>query len=111
MAFSTTAKNSMLGAITPDQMQLHSGDPGAAGTSNAVGSKTACSFAAASSGSRALSAQVNFTGLGASQAVSYFSVWGSSGTVFLGSGTLTGDSAANASGEYSVTTSTTLSLS
>ncbi len=112
MPFSTTAKNAMLDAITPDRLQLHSGDPGAAGTSNALGSKTAGSFDAAASSARALSAQVDFTGLGASQSVTYFSVWGSTGSVFLGAGQITsGDVVANAAGEYSLTTATELTLS
>lgn len=113
MPFSTAAKNTMLDALTADRVQLHSGDPGAAGTSNALGSKVACTFAAASSGSRALSAQVDFTGLSANQSVTYYSVWNNNGgsPIFLGSGSIgSGDVTANASGAYSLTTGCTLSL-
>ncbi|MEG6507190.1 phage tail fiber protein [Nitratidesulfovibrio sp. 1201_IL3209] len=36
MGATTTAKNAMLDAITVTKMSLHSGDPGAAGTSNEI---------------------------------------------------------------------------
>lgn len=110
MGFSTTAKNDMLDALTADRVRLHSGDPGAAGTSNALGSLETASFAAASSGARALASDVDVTGLSASQSVTYFSVWDNNGgsPVFLGSGQITsGDVAANAAGEYTLKASTT----
>lgn len=112
MPFSTTTKNAMLDAITFDAIRLHSGDPGAAGTSNAIGAGlSAATFSAASSSSRALSSGVTVTGLSASQSVTYFSVWTTSGSVFRGSGQITsGDVAANASGEYTLQTGTTLNL-
>lgn len=109
--FSEAGKNQMLDGLSPDQVQLHSGDPGAAGTANRVGGaagEASATFAAASAGERALSAQVDFTGLSASQSVTWFSVWGA-GT-FLGKGQLTGDLAANAAGEISLTTATKLVL-
>lgn len=108
--YTETIKNTMLDAFTPSHCQLHSGDPGAAGTSNAVGVKQAGTFAAASGGSRALNAQIDFTGLSANQAVSWFSVWGEAGATFYARGELTGDSNANASGEFSLTTATSLSI-
>lgn len=111
MAFSTAAKNTMLDALTINTVQLHSADPGASGTSNALGSKTACTFSAASSGARALASDVDFTGLGASATVAFFSAWTTSGDVFLGSGAVTGDSEANGAGEYTLNaTTTTLSI-
>lgn len=108
--YTETIKNGMLDSFTPSHCQLHSGDPGAAGTSNALGAKQAATFAGASGGSRALSSQIDFTGLGSNQAVSWFSVWGEAGATFYARGELTGDSAANNSGEYSLTTATTLSI-
>jgi hypothetical protein len=113
MGFSTTAKNTMLDALTADRVRLHSGDPGAAGTNNALGAGlSAATFDAAASGERVLSAQVDVTGLAASQSVTYFSVWKNAGTVFEGSGQITtGDVTANASGEYSLTTATKLTIS
>ena len=111
--FSTVAKNAMLDALQPDEIQLHNGDPGAAGTSNRVGGangEAAAAFAAAASGSRALNADVDFTGLTASQSVTWISVWDD--TVFLGKAAVSsGDVAANAAGAWSATTATALTLS
>lgn len=112
-AFSTNAKNAMLDALTPDRARLHSGDPGSTGTANAEGTLTAATFAAAASSARALSSAVNFTGLGANQSVTWFSVWDNNGgsPLFLGRGEITsGDVAANAAGEYTLTTATALQL-
>lgn len=113
MPFSTAAKNAMLDALTLDRIRLHSGAPGSAGTSNTLGAGlSAATFSAASSGSRALASAVVVTGLSASQSVTHFSVWTNSGTVFQGSGSISsGDVAANAAGEYSLATGTTVSLS
>lgn len=108
MAFSTTAKNTMLDSLTVDRIQLHSGDPGAAGTSNVIAdTKVAATFAAASSGERALSTDVDYTGLTPSQSITHLSFWKDAGTVYHGSKALTGDQAANASGEYTVKATTT----
>jgi len=110
--FSVNGKNQMLGGISPDELQLHDGDPGAAGTANRVGGgngEEAATFAAASNGERALASNVDFTGLAASQTVTWFSVW--AGATFLGKGQITsGDTAANAAGEFSLTTATKLIL-
>lgn len=113
MPFSTATKNAMLDSLTLDRIRLHSGDPGAAGTSNTLGAGlSAATFSAASSGSRALASDVDVTGLSASQSVTHFSVWTNSGTVFRGSGTISsGDTAANAAGEFSLAAGTTVSLS
>ena len=112
--FSASAKNTMLDALTPNQLQLHNGDPGAAGTANRVGGgdgEEAATFAAASGGERALSASVDFTGLAASQSVTWFSVWNTAGPTFLGKGEISsGDVAANAAGQFSLTTATKLIL-
>ena len=111
MPLSTVAKNQALDAISVDRVRLHSGDPGADGTANALGSLTAVTLAAASNGSRAFSAQVDFTGLGANQSVTWFSLWLNAGTVYKGKGQITsGDTQANASGAYSLTTACALTL-
>jgi hypothetical protein len=111
MPFAVTAKNAMLDSLTLDRIRLHSGAPGSAGTDNALGAGlSAATFAAASSSSRALSSNVTVTGLSANQSVTHFSVWTNSGTVFRGSGAITGDVTANAAGEYILTTGTTVSL-
>lgn len=112
-AFSTGAKNTMLDALTADRVQLHSGDPGANGTASALGTKVASTFSAASGGVRALASQVDFTGLTANQSVTWFSVWRNNGgsPVFEGRGQITsGDTQANASGVYSLTTGCQLTI-
>jgi hypothetical protein len=110
--FSAAAKDDMLDALTCDEIQLHDGDPGAAGTANRVGDtdgvETAV-FAAASSGSRALNADVDFTNMGDSTGITWISVW-ESGVQFQGKAQLTGDLASNSSGEFTVTTATSLDL-
>lgn len=117
-SFATAAKNTMLDALTVDRIQLHSGDPGAAGTDNAVlnaasgSTMVAATFDAASGGERLLQSDVAYTGasaLTAAQAVTYVSFWSYNGgsPVFHGSSALSGDQAANASGEYTVKATTT----
>ena len=112
--FSTAAKNTMLDALAPDQIQLHNGDPGAAGTANRVGGangEAASTYDAATNGSRAVAADVDFTGLAADQPVTWVSHWDTSGPTFLGKAEITtGDVVANAAGEYTVTTAATLNL-
>lgn len=101
--FSTAAKNTMLDALTMDRVRLHSGDPGASGTSNTIGAfgLTAATFAAASSGERVLSSDVAFSGGSAAQSVTHFSIWSNSGPTYHCSGAISsGDVAANAAGEY-----------
>jgi len=113
MPFAVTAKNAMLDSLVFDRIRLHSGDPGAAGTSNQLGAGTsAATFAAASASSRALSSGVAVTGLSANQSVTHFSVWTNAATVFRGSGTISsGDVTANAAGEFTLATGTTITLS
>lgn len=103
MAFSTAAKNTMLDSLTVDRVRLHSGDPGASGTSNTIAAYglTAATFNAASSGERTLASDVSFSGASAAQSVTYWSAWSNSGPTYHGSGTISsGDVAANAAGEY-----------
>lgn len=109
MPFSTTAKNQALDGITVDRIRLHSGDPGAAGTDNALGAGlSAATFNSASSSERVLNADVTVTGLSAGQSVTYFSVWLNSGTVFKGGFAISsGDVTANAAGEYILKATTT----
>ena len=112
MPLTTGCKNDMLDAIDFDGVRLHSGDPGGAGTSNALGSGvSAATFAAASGGVRALASDVDVTGLTALQSVTHFSVWSDTQATFRGSAAITtGDVAANAAGEYSLTTGTEVSV-
>ena len=109
--FSEAAKNQMLDALTVDRIRLHSGDPGAAGANNQESGLEVAAFAAAAAGVRALNANVDVTGLTPSVAITWYSIWVASGTVFKGRGQITsGDLAANTAGEYSLTTATELSL-
>lgn len=85
-------------------LSLHSGDPGASGTSNTTtAARQACSLSA-SGGNISLSSSVAFTGGAASGAVAYVGLWSAStaGT-YYGSIALTGDAAFNSLGQYTVT--------
>jgi hypothetical protein len=110
MPFATTAKNLALDAITVDRIRLHSGNPGSAGTDNALGAGlSAATFNAASSAERALASGVTVTGLAANQSVTHFSIWLNSGTVFRGGFAITsGDTQANSAGEFTLATGTKL---
>jgi hypothetical protein len=108
MAFSDTAKNQALDGITVDRVSLHSGDPGTTGANYiTAGGRLAATFNAASGGERLLNADVAFTGMTASQSVTHWGAWLNSGTVFKFGGALTGDTAANAAGEYTLKGTTT----
>lgn len=95
------AANAVDGAIT--FMQLHSAAPDAGYTTNQVGSRVAVNGTVDADGDITWT-NVAFTGLTASQAVSHVSYWSAStaGTNY-GGAALTGDAAANAAGEYTVT--------
>jgi len=111
--FSTDAKNSMLDSLTVNEVQLHNGDPGASGTANRVGGvngEEPVTMAAASDGTRNPTADVEFTGLDADQPVTWVSWWDSGTTTFQGKGEVTGDTAANAAGEWTLTTASSLNL-
>ncbi len=87
-------------------MQLHSSSPGAGYTANAVGSRVAVNGTVDADGDITWT-NVAFTGLTASQAVSHVSYWSAStGGTNYGGAALSGDTAANAAGEYTVTSVT-----
>lgn len=102
-AMMVIAANAQRSAAT--HCQIHSGDPGAAGTSNNHGvARQAITWTAATSdGDYGLSSALNFTGLTAGATCTWISVWSasSSGT-WYGNFQLTGDTTANASGEFTV---------
>lgn len=97
------AANALRSAIT--HAQIHSSDPGAAGTSNNHGvARQAITWTSATSdGDFGLSSALNFTSLTAGATCTWISVWSasSSGT-WYGNFQLTGDTTANASGEFTV---------
>lgn len=73
-------------------IQLHTGAPGAAGTSNTATETTRkqCSFGAASSGSIANDAAITWTSIAGSQDATHFTAWtASTAGTFLFSGTVT----------------------
>lgn len=109
--FSTEAKNVMLDALDPDEIQLHDGDPGSDGTANRVGGadgEEPATFDPAADGERPLAEDVDFDGLDDGQTVTWISVWNSTDSRFLGKASLDGDNEANAAGEITVTTDTRL---
>lgn len=97
-----TAGNAIDGVLT--HMRLHSADPGTT-EANALGSgRVACAFTSDADGDLTLDATVNFTGLGASATVAWVTLWNASTAgVRQGKFAVTGDSTANAAGEYSIT--------
>jgi hypothetical protein len=109
MPFATVAKNEALDGIIVDRVRLHSGDPGSAGTDNALGAGlSAATFNAASSAERLLDTDVTVTGLSAAQSVTHFSVWLNSGTVFRGGFAITSGSVnADGAGQYVLKATTT----
>lgn len=78
-------------------LQLHTGDPGAAGTANvsAVTTRNALTLAAPSGGSSALSSLAAYN-MTATETISHFSLWtASSAGTFIGSGQLAASKAVN----------------
>lgn len=116
-ALTTAAKNLGLDAMAPNGVTIHSGDPGADGSANMIGSYRSATFASASGGEKALSSDMDITGLTGGQSITYIGFWKDiAGTpVFLGSDQLSApgdDVAANAAGEFTIKATTTkLSIS
>ena len=95
------AANAVDGAIT--HMQLHSGARGSAGTTNAIGSRVAVNGSVDGDGDVTWT-NISFTGLPANSPVAEVSYWSAAtGGTYYGGAALTGDTTANASGEYTVT--------
>lgn len=83
--------------------KLHSGDPGAAGTSNNTTAAAQTVAWTSVNGVLHLSAAVPFTGGAASGAVTWVSLWNSALTTFYGRFAITtGDTAFNAAGNYTL---------
>jgi hypothetical protein len=81
-------------AVTNVYVQLHIGDPGAAGTANGATETTrkVVSFAGASTGSIVSDADVSWTNISGSQDATFFTAWDAlTGGSFLFSGTITGN--------------------
>ena len=81
-------------SVTTAYVKLHTGDPGAAGTSNAATETTrkSASFAAAANGAIASDADLTWTNIAGSEDATHFSAWDNLTTGnFLFSGTITGN--------------------
>jgi hypothetical protein len=112
-SFVEASKNTMLDALTVTQASLHSGDPGPAGLlaelsgGSPAYARKAVTFNAASAGSRALSANVEFD-VAAASTVAWVGYW--NGGTFLASDPVTSEAFA-AQGIYRLLASgTTLGL-
>lgn len=110
MALSNYALNTAADAIAAvaTHARIHTGDPGASGTSNVstAGVETLTWGAASGSGDVSITAPVLFTGGTPSGAATHITLWdgdpGSGGT-YVGSKALTGDQTFNSAGEYTLT--------
>lgn len=99
-------------AVTASYVKLHTGDPGEAGTSNAATEITRklVTWAAASSGSMATSATLEWTNVAASETYSHWSLWdNATAGNCLWSGSLTSPAAVTAGDTFQIT-SLTLTL-
>lgn len=101
VGFSATIANELLDAMlnsdaydgpTNIYVQLHTGDPGAAGTSNVAteADRVEVTFGAASGGICSNDAQVQWIGVAGAEDYTHLSLWSaSSGGTFMGSGPMT----------------------
>ena len=98
------AANALRSAIT--HLQLHSGDPGAAGTSNVTTAarKAVTWSAATSNGDFGLDESIEVTGVAANGDCTYVSAWSAltDGTHY-GNFELAGDTEADSAGKYTLT--------
>lgn len=82
MSITTTAKNAMLGGITPGKLSLHSAFPGQTGANEIAGSvRATVSFSAAAGASRSMSAAANVSV--PASTVAWAGLWDAAGTTFL----------------------------
>lgn len=94
-------------APTAFWVKLHLGDPGSAGANNAAAETTRqqASFGAASGGQIATDADLDWTGVAATETVTHISFWtASSGGTFLGSDALDSSAALSAGGNFTIAT-------
>jgi hypothetical protein len=121
MSISNYAENKILDHVTGETawtmpttvyVKLHTGDPGEAATSNAASETTrkAASWAAASSGSIATDATLEWTNVAATETITHWSLWdaATSGNA-LWTGALSSSAAVTAGDTFQIT-SLTLSL-
>lgn len=92
--------------VTGVWVQLHTGDPGAAGTANVAGNNTrkTMAFAAAAAGSKATNADITWTGVSTSETYTHVSLWDAAAAGnYLWSGPLTASKAVNAGDTFTLT--------
>jgi len=121
MSISNYAENKILDHVTGEAawtmpttvyVKLHTGDPGEAATSNAATETTrkAASWSAASSGSIATDATIEWTNVSTTETYSHWSLWdASTGGNALWTGALSASAAVTAGDTFQIT-SLTLSL-
>ena len=119
MSISNYAENKLLDTLRAQSfsvsnvyVKLHTGDPGEDGTSNAATETTReeVTFSAASSGSMAASATVEWTNVSTTETYSHFSLWdNSTAGNCLWTGALSSSAAVTAGDTFQIT-SLTLSL-
>jgi hypothetical protein len=121
MSISNYAENKILDHVTGEAawtmpttvyVKLHTGDPGEAATSNAASETTrkAASWAAASSGSIATDATLEWTNVAATETYTHWSLWdASTAGNALWTGALSSSAAVTAGDTFQITT-LTLSL-
>lgn len=94
MPFSTSAKNTMLDAISPSHVSAHTADPGDTGASEVSGgsyARQAITFAAAASGARDSSTTPAIS-IPSGNTVTHIGFWtASTGGTFLGSNSITSE--------------------
>lgn len=111
LAFLDTLRGTSYSAAAT-YIKLHTGDPGEAGTSNAATETTrkSVSWSAASSGSMASSATLEWTNVAATETYTHWSLWDNASTGnCLWSGALSSSAAVTAGDTFQIT-SLTLSL-
>ena len=116
MSISNYAENALLNtldgtsfSVANTYLQLHTGDPGEAGTSNVAteSDRVAVTFGTATSGSLASSAAVTWTNVAANETVTHWSMWdASTGGNCLWYGSLSSSAALQAGDTFQITTLT-----
>jgi hypothetical protein len=115
MGWSADARDGMLGQVRGriSHLSIHTADPGATGANEVASGAYArvaasgADFTAASGGSFTLGADKAFVAA-AAETATHFGAWES--TTFLGGGSITGDQAFNAEGDYTLKTGTSFTL-
>lgn len=114
MPLAEATRNSFLNALCRNTsyanaevwVKLHTGDPGAAGTSNAAGEtdRTQSTFGStASGGAIANTAAIAWTSVSTSETYTHVSLWTASAAgTFLGSGSLTQSKTVNSGDNFSI---------